>query len=448
MAEKQASKPAKAARVFGQGQRVEKPPRVSLYARVSTHDQQTLPLQLDSMRSYADQRGWTIVSEMQDVGSGSVQRPKRELLMKAARRRETDIILVWRLDRWGRSVADLAISLKELNELGVAFVSLSEALDLTTPSGRAMAGLLSVFAEFEREVLRERILAGIAQARKKGTRLGRPRTVSSKSKEVHELFAQGISKSEIARCLFISRTSVGSVAKILFAFFPRRSVLLEGPSIGEFRGNKGCLLCFRMDFRNTTQRGRTRDSLRFQYKKPRSLPLSGAFAAQGRNYHRLCGPATPSVRSTRTEKLVIAPARREIAPLAPTQQVQGRAGPLGSGPLLAHFLFALADGQTRAGAVVGPDFGQEVLVLIAMEDQLGLALSSQRPAKAQKQRATAFASSNGGRCPSVRFRQGVRAGGTGLFADVEGKRNLTGQFVRLRERGSGSQQARKTTGCK
>lgn len=205
---KRAQQTAKPARVFGQGRKLDKPVRVSLYARVSTHDQQTLPLQLDSMRSYAYQRGWTIISETQEVGSGAVQRPKRELLMKTARRRETDIILVWRLDRWGRSVADLAVTLKELNELGIAFVSLTEALDLTTPTGRAMAGLLSVFAEFEREILRERILAGIAQARKKGTRLGRPRIASRKEVEAHELFTKGLSKSEIARRLSISRASV------------------------------------------------------------------------------------------------------------------------------------------------------------------------------------------------------------------------------------------------
>jgi DNA invertase Pin-like site-specific DNA recombinase len=105
-------------------------------------------------------------------------------------------------------VADLAITLKELNELDVAFVSLTEALDLTTATGRAMAGLLSVFAEFEREVLRERILAGIAQARKKGTRLGRPRTASGKETKARKLFTEGLSKSEIARQLSISRASV------------------------------------------------------------------------------------------------------------------------------------------------------------------------------------------------------------------------------------------------
>jgi putative DNA-invertase from lambdoid prophage Rac len=199
----------KLARVFGQGGRKPKASlRVSLYARVSTHDQHTLPLQLEAMRRYAKQRGWTTVNEVKEVGSGSTQRPKRELLLKAARRRETDVILVWRLDRWGRSVADLVLTLKDLSELGVAFVSLTEALDLTTPSGRAMAGLLAVFAEFEREILRERVIAGLAQARKQGKRLGRPRSAARKEEEIRQLAADGLSKSEIARRLRIGRTSV------------------------------------------------------------------------------------------------------------------------------------------------------------------------------------------------------------------------------------------------
>ena len=182
--------------------------RVGLYARVSTHDQQTLPMQLEAMRVYAGQRGWSVVMEIKDVGSGSIQRPKRELLLKAARRREIDAVLVWRLDRWGRSVADLVLTLKELNELGVGFVSLTEALDLTTPTGRAMFGLLAVFAEFEREILRERVRAGIAQARKQGKRHGRPRTAAKKEAEARVLFAEGHSKAEIARQLMIGRTSV------------------------------------------------------------------------------------------------------------------------------------------------------------------------------------------------------------------------------------------------
>ena len=94
--------------------------------------------------------------------------------MQAARRRTIDAIVVWRLDRWGRSFADLIGTLQELQLLGVGFISLSEALDFTTPVGRAMAGLLAIFAEFEREILRERVKAGIAQARRRGTRHGRP----------------------------------------------------------------------------------------------------------------------------------------------------------------------------------------------------------------------------------------------------------------------------------
>ena len=91
------------------------------------------------MREYVKQKGWSAVAEVKEVGSGSLQRPKREQLMKMARQKTVDLILVWRLDRWGRSFADLAVNLKELHELGNAFVSLTEALDLTTPSGRAMA---------------------------------------------------------------------------------------------------------------------------------------------------------------------------------------------------------------------------------------------------------------------------------------------------------------------
>lgn len=182
--------------------------RVGLYARVSTHDQQTLPLQLQAMQQYVRARGWQVVLEVQDVSSGTVQRPQRESLLKAARRRELDAILVWRLDRWGRSLADLITTLQELNVLGVGFVSLTEALDLTTPTGRAMAGLLAVFAEFEREILRERVKAGIAQARQQGKPHGRPATAARQQQQIQELHAQGQSKAGIARELGLSRTSV------------------------------------------------------------------------------------------------------------------------------------------------------------------------------------------------------------------------------------------------
>jgi putative DNA-invertase from lambdoid prophage Rac len=187
--------------------------KVGIYARVSTHDQQTLPLQLKAMRRYVRKRGWEITQEVEEVGSGANQRPKREELMKAARRREVDAIVVWKLDRWGRSLPDLIASLAELRDLGVAFISLTEALDFTTPAGRAMIALLSVFAEFERDMIRERVKAGIAQARAEGKPHGRPRTASTKAAEVRRLYRKGWNKSRIARELGISRGSVIGLLK-------------------------------------------------------------------------------------------------------------------------------------------------------------------------------------------------------------------------------------------
>ena len=182
--------------------------KVGIYARVSTHDQQTLRLQLEAMRKYAKSRKWVVTLEIRDVGSGASERPKRDELLRAPRRREIDSILVWKLDRWGRSLPDLVVTLCELNELGVSFVSLTEALDLSTPSGRAMVGLLSVFAEFERDLLRERVKTGIAQAKLEGRSGGRPKTAALQAAEAQKLFKKGFSKSEIARKLQIGRTSV------------------------------------------------------------------------------------------------------------------------------------------------------------------------------------------------------------------------------------------------
>jgi len=105
-------------------------------------------MQSRAMREYATRRGWRIVLQVREVGSGASRRESREKLLAAARRREIDVILVWRLDRWGRSVTDLLATLQELEHLGVGFASLTEALDLTTPAGRAMAGLLAVFADY------------------------------------------------------------------------------------------------------------------------------------------------------------------------------------------------------------------------------------------------------------------------------------------------------------
>jgi DNA invertase Pin-like site-specific DNA recombinase len=144
---------------------------------------------------------------VREVGSGAAKRQAREKLLEAARRREIDVVLVWRLDRWGRSVTDLLATLQELEHLGVGFVSITEALDLTTAAGRAMAAMLAVFAAFEREV-QERTRAGLAHARLNGKRLGRPMTAGLQAAEIRKLHRAGISKSEIARRLQIGRTSV------------------------------------------------------------------------------------------------------------------------------------------------------------------------------------------------------------------------------------------------
>src|ERR1700726_416537 len=205
---KRASPTAKSEHVFGQRRKPAKMFRAGLYARVSTNDQQTLPMQNRAMREYAARRGWTVALQVREVGSSAAKREARERLLEAARRREIDVVLVWRLDRWGRSVTDLLATLQELEHLGVGFVSLTEALDLTTPAGRAMAGLLAIFAEFEREILRERVRAGLAHARLNGQRLGRPATAGLQADQVRKLHRASISKSEIARRLEIGRTSV------------------------------------------------------------------------------------------------------------------------------------------------------------------------------------------------------------------------------------------------
>ena len=208
MPAKQAFPKAKSGNVFGQTRKSAKMFRAGLYARVSTNDQHTLSMQSRNMREYAARRGWSIAIEVREVGSGAAQREAREKLLDAARRREIDIVVVWRLDRWGRSVTDLLATLQELEHLGVGFVSLTEALDLTTPSGRAMAGLLAVFAEFEREILRERVRASLADAKRNGQRLGRPMTAGLHADKVRKLHRAGVSKAEIARRLRIGRTSV------------------------------------------------------------------------------------------------------------------------------------------------------------------------------------------------------------------------------------------------
>src|SRR5258705_3891234 len=129
--------------VFGQAQKPAKMFRAGLYARVSTNDQQTLAMQNRAMREYAARRGWTIALQVREVNSGAAKREAREKLLEAARRREIDVVLVWRLGRWGRSVTELLANFKELEHFGVGIVCLIVAPDMITPTERAIADPLS-----------------------------------------------------------------------------------------------------------------------------------------------------------------------------------------------------------------------------------------------------------------------------------------------------------------
>jgi len=150
--------------------------RTAIYARVSTIDQ-TVDNQLLDLRRYVDARAWTPTREYVDVMSGAKdRRPGLDDLLRAARRRQFDAVVVWKLDRLGRSLRHLVLLMEELQQLGIALVSLGEGLDLSTPAGRLQAGLLAAVAQFERERIRERVVAGLHRARTQGKALGRPKS--------------------------------------------------------------------------------------------------------------------------------------------------------------------------------------------------------------------------------------------------------------------------------
>jgi DNA invertase Pin-like site-specific DNA recombinase len=153
--------------------------RVALYARVSTLNNQDPEMQLSELREYAGLRGWQISEEYTDQGvSGCKEsRPALNRLMSDAHRRRFDAILVWKIDRFGRSLKHLVNGLAELAALRVAFISLRDNLDLSTPSGRLMFQIIGAMAEFERALIQERVRAGLRNARAKGKQLGRPRRI-------------------------------------------------------------------------------------------------------------------------------------------------------------------------------------------------------------------------------------------------------------------------------
>ncbi len=183
--------------------------RVGLYARVSTvgHGQDT-ELQLRELREYANNRGWQITEYVDNGVSGSKDsRPELNRLMLAAKGRKLDTILVWKLDRFGRSLRHLVNALAELEATGVAFVSLKDAMDLSTPAGRLMFGVIGAMAEFERDLIRERVRAGIRNARSKGRRVGRKPIVLDAAR-LAALRSQGQTIRQIAGQLGCSRSLV------------------------------------------------------------------------------------------------------------------------------------------------------------------------------------------------------------------------------------------------
>lgn len=196
--------------------------KAAIYARISTADKgQDVDLQLNDLRSYAKARGCPVSNEYVDLGQSGTKdrRPALDSLMDDCRKRKIDTIIVWRLDRFGRSLKHLINTLDELRQIGVSFISYQENLDFTSSTGLLLFHLLGAFAEFERNILRDRVKAGLANARAKGRKLGRP------GKEVNPTTLEELKKSgktirEISKELGIS---IGLVHKTLSKSSPQMS---------------------------------------------------------------------------------------------------------------------------------------------------------------------------------------------------------------------------------
>lgn len=198
--------------------------RVALYARVSTLNGQHTEMQLVEVREYIARRGWRIVGEYVDEGvSGARERrPELDRLWSDCRKRKVDAVVVYRYDRFARSLRQLVNALEEFRALGIDFVSLHEAVDTSTPNGRLVFGIFASIAEFERELIRSRVRSGLAAAKAKGKRLGRPRTGVDVA-QVARLRASGASWREVSEQMGIG---VGTACR---AFQQRPKNLPESP---------------------------------------------------------------------------------------------------------------------------------------------------------------------------------------------------------------------------
>jgi len=183
-------------------------PRAALYARVSTADQ-TLDPQLDELRALAARRGWHVIGEYTDHGvSGAKERrPALDRLVQDSHRGRFDILAVVKFDRFARSLRHLVMALDDLTSRGISFVSTSDAVDSSTPGGRFQVQILGAVAEFERELIRQRTIAGLVAARRKGRRLGRAPTTLD-ADQLFQLQAQGLSVRKIADALGVSKSLV------------------------------------------------------------------------------------------------------------------------------------------------------------------------------------------------------------------------------------------------
>jgi DNA invertase Pin-like site-specific DNA recombinase len=186
--------------------------RTALYARVSTTDQ-SCEMQLRELPDYVASRGWQVVDEYVDTGwSGAkASRPELDRLLRDARTRRFDAVLVWKLDRWGRSVADSVRSIQELVSLGVRFLAVTQNIDTdeTNPMARFLLHILAAFAELEREMIRERVRAGLRNAKAKGKTLGHPKRIFRRD-EAQRLRGAGMSWRKIAQVLDLPMSTIVS----------------------------------------------------------------------------------------------------------------------------------------------------------------------------------------------------------------------------------------------
>ena len=194
------------------------PRKVALYARVSTSNGQTPENQLAQLREVAVKAGWHVVTEYVDEGisgaKGRDQRPAFDEMCTAATRREIDMVAAWSVDRLGRSLQDLVGFLSDLHASGVDLYLHTQGIDTTTPGGKALFQMMGTFAEFERSILRERVMAGLERARAQGKRLGRPRVSRKTERNILKARAQGKGINRIARELGTGSSVVRRVIEV------------------------------------------------------------------------------------------------------------------------------------------------------------------------------------------------------------------------------------------